>query len=104
MNSFPEGIDTRLVVKLVSCTSDHYLSGNPHTFRGRIATWCPLDGVEVNICKSGIVSSTVEAGIWIDGFLAGNEPPPPDFDDIVSEERWEQARREFRLRGVLPEQ
>lgn len=100
--TIPEEIDLRLRITIGSCPVEHYLVGNPHTFRGRIATWCPLDSVEVNVSKSEIVATTDEAKYWIDGFLAGNEPPPPDSDDPAAEREWENIRHLFRMQGDMP--
>lgn len=98
----PEGIDRRLRISIPSCPVEHYLTGNPHTFRGRIATWCPLESIGMNVSKYEIASSTAEAQIWIDGFLTGNEPPPPKSDDPAAEEDWRRIRDYFRLHGDMP--
>jgi len=98
----PDGIDRRLRISIATCPVEHYLVGNPHTFRGRILTWCPLDSAEQNVSKYEVVSGTDEAMVWIEGFLAGNEPPPPASDDPAEEQEWERSRREFRIRGDMP--
>lgn len=98
----PDEINTRLKIRIGSCPVEHYLVGNPHTFRGRIATWCPLDSVEVNVSKYEILASTDAAALWIEGFLAGSEPPPPDSDDPVAERDWANVRRYFRVHGDMP--
>lgn len=100
--NLPEGIDPRLRITIGACPVEHYLSYNPHTFRGRIATWCPLDSLEVNVSKFEVRSGTDEALYWIEGFLAGNEPPRPRSDDPAAEGEWQNIRREFLATGDMP--
>lgn len=115
-DNLPAYIDRRLWIKVHCDDGRHYLVGNPHTFRGRISAWCSNLSCEITISKSDILNSSPEAGIWIDGYLRGNEPPPPAFPDEVvgdieqaeadwkqAEKDWYERRREFAVTGVWPD-
>lgn len=60
------------------CHGKHYIIGNPHTFHGRIAAYCPTKKVFFNISPESITNMSQETKYWIKGYLAGNEPSPPD--------------------------
>jgi hypothetical protein len=100
--SLPADVDARLVLQSSHCDGNHYLVGNPHTFTGRMATWCESDSRELSVSLTEITAASDYAWVWIDGFLAGNEPPPPQEDDPSAEKAWERARREFRRTGEWP--
>jgi hypothetical protein len=69
--------DERLWFLHRGCTGRHFLLGNPHTFPGRIYGWCGIKKRSFFFSKSEIEEASPEAIIWIEGFLAGNEPEPP---------------------------
>ena len=94
-----DSIDSRLVFRSSHCDGDHYLVGNPHTFPGRMAMWCEVSSCELSVSLSEISSASEHARVWIDGFLAGNEPAPPQNDDPSEEQAWHRARRAFRATG-----
>ena len=67
-------------------------------------------GQEVCISKSEVIDPSAEVQIWIDGFLRGNEAPPPIVDDSTTDEvvkraetDWYERRQRFRETGVWPE-
>ncbi len=97
--------DQRLWFLHKGCTGKHYLIGNPHTFRGRMWAWCPVHRRTVFVSKSEIESCSPEAEYWIQGFLAGNEPPPPLDEhgdpafDSPEYARWEAEIRLFHHTG-----
>jgi hypothetical protein len=49
-----------------------------------------------------VLTTSASAATWIDGFLAGSEPPPPDSGDPQDEAEWDRCRQEFRDTGVAP--
>ena len=91
------------------CSGRHFILGNPHTFRGRMMGWCPLKERSFFFSKSEVEEDSSEAAAWIEGFLAGNEPPPPrngkgDVDFESAEYlAWAERAAEFRASGALPE-
>lgn len=88
------------------CEGKHYLLGNPHTFRGRMSAWCPTKRTGYCVSASQIRDASPEARVWVAGFLAGNEPrPPQDFDDQTNfgsaeYARWVEQVESFRLTGT----
>jgi hypothetical protein len=110
LEDLPPEIDRRLRVRLAHCDAPHYLVGNSHTFRGRMSAWCVALGQEISISKSDVIDAPAEAQIWIDGFLRGNEAPPPILADSVPDEvvermeaDWDERRVRFRETGVWTE-
>src|SRR3982750_1357350 len=97
----PDDIDPRLKIELANGWGTVFLVGNPHTFRGRMAAW-HVDGFDISISKHEIESMTPEAAIWIDGFLAGSEPPPPKSGDEAKERKWDKRPRYYRKNGQEP--
>jgi hypothetical protein len=99
--------DKALWFKMKSCCSaKHLLCGNPHTFRGRIEAYCPNRKISFAVSLTQMDSMSKNARFWIDGFLCGNEPPPPmdkegDFlpPDEAAFKRWEKNISEFRRTG-----
>jgi hypothetical protein len=51
-----------------------------------MSAWCVAAGQEISISKSDVIDASAEAQIWIDGFLRGNEAPPPILAESVPEE------------------
>ncbi len=106
-------IDERLwfTMKEGCCPGKHYLLWNPHTFPGRMRAWCPVKRAGFNVSKSEIETCSIEARWWINGFLAGNEPPPPldaDGNQLADDDsrlaRWRDASRHFPETGIWVEQ
>jgi hypothetical protein len=76
-----------------------------------MSAWCVAAGQEISISKSDVIDPSPEAQIWIDGFLSGNEAPPPVLDDSTPgevveriEADWDERRRRFRETGVWTEE
>jgi hypothetical protein len=77
MVSVPE-IDEKLWFTMKAhCEKKHYLSGNPHTFRGRMLGWCPQKETSFFVSKNEMDKCSPEASYRIDGFLSGSEAEPP---------------------------
>ena len=99
-------VDAALWFVPSDCEGKHYLVGNPHTFRGRMRAWCPTTRTGYCVSANQIRDASPEARAWVAGFLAGNEPrPPQDFDDQTdfgSAEyiRWVEQVEEFRRTGT----
>jgi hypothetical protein len=97
-----DNLDERLWFE-ASCGGRDLLVGNPHTFRGRMAAWCPHQnrGYTVSVSEMGAMAD--ETRYFVRGFLSGNEPGPP-FDDDHGTDRadevaWRSALRRFRRTG-----
>ncbi|MFC4150098.1 hypothetical protein ACFO0M_27915 [Micromonospora mangrovi] len=79
------------------------LVGNGHTFTGRIAAWCPHEGVSYNVSRADLVVMSEEARYFVAGFLAGSEPGcPMDVDGETDEadvDAWRAALARFRRTG-----
>jgi hypothetical protein len=65
------------VLKEEHCKGRHYILGNPHTFNGRISSYCPQKNVFFNVSLGEIVDMPLATKYWIKGYLSGNEPSPP---------------------------
>jgi hypothetical protein len=98
----PSEVDPDLEFKSTHCGGWHFLVGNPHTFKGRMAAWCQEQQREIVVSLGDMTYVSLGASFWIKGFLSGNEPPPPELDDPTSEAAWDAARREFRSAGEWP--
>jgi hypothetical protein len=98
----PFAVDERLWFE-ASCGGRDFLVGNPHTFPGRMAAWCPHDGVGYNVSLGEIRTMSDESRYFVAGFLTGNEPEPPTGDEGESNEAdfvaWQSATRRFRRTG-----
>lgn len=104
--------DENLWIELENCEGRHFLTGNPHTFIGRIDTYCPSKNITFCISYSEIRNMSIESKYWLLGFLRGNEPgPPEEYDgesaiDYFQSERykeWEFKIRNFRKTGKINE-
>ncbi len=73
----PAVADPRLWIVVGSCGQRDLLHGNPHTFRGRMAAWCPHERHGFAVSKYEITDLSPEAALWVEGFLRGNEPACP---------------------------
>lgn len=109
-DGLPPEVDPRRWVVTRLCRSHRdYLIGNPHTFLGRMAVWCPDGAHELAISKSDIIDMSAPASDWVDGYLSGSEPALPDDDGLTSDEwdravaRYDEKARRFRDEGRWPE-
>src|SRR6266508_1714851 len=59
------------------CGRRDFIVGNGHTFVGRIAAWCPHDGVGYNVSLGGMGAMSDESRYFVAGFLAGSQPAYP---------------------------
>jgi hypothetical protein len=86
-----------------SCGGRDLLVGNSHTFRGRMAAWCPQRGRGYSVSLSEMGEMSDETRYFIRGFLSGNEPGPPYDDahgtDSADARAWRSAIRRFRSTG-----
>jgi hypothetical protein len=101
-------INDKLWFRTSHCSGKHFILGNPHTDHGRIYAWCPKKQTGFCVSKLEITSLSKESKYWIEGFLSGNEPEPPDESDISSTQdyfksrkykKWEKAIAEFKETG-----
>ncbi|WP_405092098.1 hypothetical protein OG767_03335 [Micromonospora sp. NBC_01392] len=94
-------IDERLWFE-APCGRD-VLVGNGHSFTGRMAAWCPHEGVGYNVSRAEMGAMSEEARYFVAGFLAGNEPGyPVDVDGETDEadlSAWRAALARFRRTG-----
>jgi hypothetical protein len=100
----PPEVDSDLEFKCAHCNGWHFLVGNPHTFRGRMAAWCQEQQLEITVSLQEMTYISLGASFWIKGFLSGSELAPPESDDPAEEAAWESARREYRSTGEWPRQ
>lgn len=70
-------IDEKIWFEHDGCVGNHYMIGNPHTFKGRMYAWCPKKEKSFFVSKSEILKMSVECEYWVKGFLSGNQPEPP---------------------------
>jgi hypothetical protein len=57
-------------------------------------------GYDITISKADIQEASEAAGIWMDGFLAGSEPPPPEAGKEEDEPAWYRERELYRQTGI----
>jgi hypothetical protein len=104
------GFDAALWFTEDGCEGRHFIldEPNPHTFPGRIRAWCPTNRVHYNFSKAQMRDSSSETKRWVEGYLAGNEPRPPEdaegFPDFTSPAglAWVEQARAFRSTGFWP--
>lgn len=95
MGTGPE-IDPHLWFKSHNEGHKCHLIGNCHTFPGRMLAWDPNQRVEFCVSANEITESSSETTFWVAGFLAGNEPnPPDDTEDPAGFEHWLELRSHF---------
>lgn len=87
-----------------SCGSrDFLLDACGHTYPGRMVAWCPTKEVAYNVSLGEMGEMSREALYFIRGFLAGNEPGPPENEDGETGtddlNAWYAATRRFRRTG-----
>ena len=77
MTEKPE-YDENLWFELENCEGRHFLIGNPHTYKGRIDAYCPIKNTTFCISYKEIKKMSIESKYWLQGYLSGNEPDPPE--------------------------
>lgn len=86
--------------------------GNAHTFLGRILAVCPQDdGRHYYASANAVLEDCAPATrFWVQGFLAGSEPPPPRGadggwmpDDSAEMASWRRRIRLWRTRATWPD-
>jgi hypothetical protein len=60
--------------------------------------YCPHERRDFSVSMNEVTEASVEARIWMAGFLRGNEPSPPDADGL--EQVWRTSLQTFRRTGV----
>jgi len=99
------GLDENLWFE-AHCGGRDLLTGAGHTFPGRMSAWCPQKGIGYNVSLSEMGEMSEQARYFIAGFLAGNEPGPPDNDDADADAEaadlaaWRAATGRFRRTGL----
>lgn len=93
----PPDIDEQLWIVRKSASERGFIEGSCHTFPGRFSVWFPSDGRSVCVSKFEVAESSPEADRWIEGFLHGCVPPPPE--DSSQEAAWSKDRDEFLATG-----
>jgi hypothetical protein len=96
-------VDQRLWFE-ATCGRRDFLVGNGHTFLGRMAAWCPHNGVGYNVSLGEMGATSEETRYFIAGFLVGNQPGCPidadghtDQDDLAA---WRAAIARFQRTGL----
>lgn len=84
MTELPERADEDVWIVVRACGEHDLLFGNPHTYLGRMAAWCPHRRESFAVSKSEILDMSRAAAAWVAGFLAGSEPDSP-----LNEDGWE---------------
>lgn len=86
-----------------SCGERDYLTGNSHTFIGRMSAWCPRNQVGYSVSANEITEMADATRHFIAGFLAGTQPGPPIDEDGATDEAdlaaWWSATARFRRTG-----
>jgi hypothetical protein len=98
-SSVPDGVDPQLRVHL-STNETGYIVGSCHTFPGRMSVIIPADDHARCVSKSDITDCSDEGRYWIQGFLNGSVPSPPD--DPAEETSWLARRASFLETGEWP--
>jgi hypothetical protein len=102
--------DKALWIEIAHCDGKHFLLGNPHTYKGRIHAYCPKKDTTFCISLSEIIKMSKDSGYWINGYLCGNEPAPPeeldgetsvDYFQSQRYKTWEKQGDHFREKGEL---
>ena len=107
MTEKPE-YDENLWFELENCEGRHFLIGNPHTYKGRIDAYCPIKNTTFCISYKEIKKMSIESKYWLQGYLSGNEPDPPeeydgesavDFFQSMRYKEWELKIQKFKETG-----
>jgi hypothetical protein len=94
----PEDVDPRLWIRTGGCTEQDFVWGNAHTFPGRMEAYCPHQRRDFSVSKNEVTDASPEAGLWMDGFLRGHEPEPPQDKGLLPV--WRTAIKIFHRSGV----
>lgn len=95
--NLPDDVDERLWIRTARCEGQDFLWGNSHTFLGRMEAYCPHRQHDFSVSKYEVTESSSEAAMWMEGFLRGNEPSPPEDDDATP--AWLAEYAEFHRTG-----
>jgi hypothetical protein len=98
--NLPDDIDERLWIRTAGCGERDFLWGSSHTFPGRMQAYCPHERQDFSVSKCEVTEVSSESSLWIEGFLRGNEPGPPEDDDGLDE--WRTFREAFYRTGEWP--
>jgi len=98
----PNDVDPRLWIMWGDPPIRLYLFGNCHTSLGRMAAFDPSTGQDLCVSKFEITEASDLAQAWIEGYLRGSEPAPPDDRDGSAFAAWQRAMTVFHGRGDLP--
>ena len=102
--------DPNLWIKLDHCNGEHYLIGNCHTFPGRMNAYCKKKETTFCVSLAEISDMSEQSRYWINGFLCGNEPEPPEEleneppENYFNSERyrnWLSQTENFRTTGYI---
>ena len=101
--------DPALWFLTTDCDGRHFVvrEGNPHTSPGRMLAWCPTKKALYCFSKVEMTEAASETNRWVEGFLAGNEPKPPE--EVLYNPTspaglaWEQKAEAFRSTGFWPD-
>jgi hypothetical protein len=103
-DALPDEIDPAL---WFPCTDvpgarDYLYASAFHTFTGRMAAYCPSKQVWFRVSAHTIAEESPEATrYWVQGYLAGNLPHPPDRElEGEAVERWAEKARAFFATGT----
>lgn len=85
------------------CGRRDFLVGNGNTFVGRMAAWCPHDGVGYHVSLAEMGTMSEQTRYFVAGFLAGSAPGYPTDDDGDTDDAdlaaWRAATARFRRTG-----
>jgi hypothetical protein len=109
----PDDVNPNLAFFSKRCQGDDYLFDSGWlTFSGRMSAFCPHDpdSPDYRVSKYELPEELPEATrYWVEGFLTGNLPLPPDaaWDDEDNEQsalmrRWRMLASQFRRIGWWP--
>ena len=98
----PEDVDARLWIRTRGCAKRDFVWGNAHTFPGRMEAYCPHQQRDFSVSKDEVVDASPEARLWMDGFLRGHEPEPPEDEDLLPV--WLRSIKTFHRTGVWEQQ
>lgn len=105
----PDSIDPSLWFTTKNYGPDrkfYFFSHSPHTFYGRMHAYDPEQKQSFSVSKYEISTMSPEAGYFVQGFLAGNEPSPPEGangplpNDDPQILRWTRAIDLWRITGI----
>jgi hypothetical protein len=100
--SSPEELDENLWFE-ATCGGRDILTGNGHTFAGRMRAWCPHTRVGYNVSLREMGDMSEQSRYFVRGFLCGTEPDSPtdtDGDTAPADlQAWLSATARFRRTG-----